>query len=404
MKKGTTLKPLVYLQASNFFSGVSNAVVMIMIPWLTLEVTSSPAFAGLVVALSSIPSLVVAPFGGILIKRFGSKGISVFADLMSMLSVLAFPILGLLGQLNASTILFFALVGAIFDPLGYTARKTMIQPVSESANFEVNRLNGIHEGLLGSSWIVGPALGAWLIALIGPANSFYVVSSLFFVAACTVLLIPSLVLKKTSKGIAHEISSNFSQLTLGFRRIWADRFMRALLISVLIIAAIYLPTEAVILPTYFEDLGKPVDLGIVISVLAAGSTITAFAYGWILKHISERNLIRTAFIGASLGTIGMSVLPPFWLMLLFALILGLAWGPFSPYLTSKIQSRYATDEHPMIFSAQTALFYAAPPVGMIVVGLALEAFGTSLTYLGLALIMLFVSLVALISKPIRTEK
>ena len=404
MKKGTTLKPLVYLQASNFFSGVSNAVVMIMIPWLTLEVTSSPAFAGLVVALSSIPSLVVAPFGGILIKRFGSKGISVFADLMSMLSVLAFPILGLLGQLNASTILFFALVGAIFDPLGYTARKTMIQPVSESANFEVNRLNGIHEGLLGSSWIVGPALGAWLIALIGPANSFYVVSSLFFVAACTVLLIPSLVLKKTSKSIAHERSSNFSQLTLGFRRIWADRFMRALLISVLIIAAIYLPTEAVILPTYFEDLGKPVDLGIVISVLAAGSTITAFAYGWILKHISERNLIRTAFIGASLGTIGMSVLPPFWLMLLFALILGLAWGPFSPYLTSKIQSRYATDEHPMIFSAQTALFYAAPPVGMIVVGLALEAFGTSLTYLGLALIMLFVSLVALISKPIRTEK
>jgi MFS family permease len=394
--------PIFYLQVSNFFSGISNSVVMITSPWITLEVTGSPAFAGLVVALSSIPSLLVAPFGGVLIARFGSKAVSVFADLLSALSGVAFPLLALTGNLSGVTILLFALLGAIFDPLGYTARKTMIQPTAENVSFDIQKLNGIHEGLLGSSWIIGPALGAWLIALVGAANSFWVVSAFFLVAALAIAFVSRATLKVSATSEKEDAKSG-SNLTLGFRRIWKDRFIRTLLIAVLVIAAIYLPTEAIILPTYFESINKPIDLGIVISVLAAGSTISAFAYGWLVKRISSKALIRIAFIGGSLGTLGMAFLPSFAWMLLFALILGLSWGPFSPLLTSKIQSRFPTHEHPMIFSAQTAVFYAAPPLGMLLVGFGIETFGLSPTYLFLAITMLVVSLSALVSKPIRTE-
>jgi MFS family permease len=375
---------------------------MITIPWITLEVTDSPAFAGLVVAVSSIPSLLVAPFGGVLIARFGSKAVSIFADLLSAISVVAFPLLALTGNLSGVTILIFALIGAIFDPLGYTARKTMIKPTAESGRVDVQKLNGIHEGLLGSSWIIGPALGAWLIALVGAANSFWVVSAFFLVAALAIAFVSRATLKVSATSEKEDAKSG-SNLTLGFRRIWKDRFIRTLLLAVLVIAAIYLPTEAIILPTYFESINKPIDLGIVISVLAAGSTISAFAYGWLVKRISSKVLIRIAFIGGSLGTLGMAFLPSFAWMLLFALILGLSWGPFSPLLTSKIQSRFPTHEHPMIFSAQTSVFYAAPPLGMLLVGFGIETFGLSPTYLFLAITMLVVSLSALVSKPIRTE-
>jgi MFS family permease len=328
--------------------------------------------------------------------------VSIFADLLSAISVVAFPLLALTGNLSGLTILIFALIGAIFDPLGYTARKTMIQPTAESGKVDVQKLNGIHEGLLGSSWIIGPALGAWLIALFGAANSFWVVSVFFLVAALAIAFVSGVALKAPALAGKEETKSG-SNLTLGFRRIWQDRFIRTLLLAVLVIAAIYLPTEAIILPTYFESIKKPIDLGIVISVLAAGSTISAFAYGWLVKRISSKALIRIAFIGGSLGTLGMAFLPSFAWMLLFALILGLSWGPFSPLLTSQIQSRFPTHEHPMIFSAQTAVFYAAPPLGMLLVGFGIETFGLSPTYLFLAITMLVVSLSALVSKPIRTE-
>lgn len=398
-----SLKPVVYLQLSNFFSGISNAVVMITIPWLVLEVTDSPFFAGLVVAISAIPSLLIAPFGGVLINRFGAKSISVFADLMSMVSVIAFPVLAITGTLSALSITLLALLGAVFDPLGYTARKTMIQPASQVAKIDVDRVNGIHEGLFGASWVIGPALGAGLIATVGATNSFWVVGALFLLAAIVILLMKKSHIPKIDSPSTDKLTSGFSGITLGFRRLWQDRFLRAIVLAELVLAAIYLPTESVILPTYFESLGRPIDLGLVISALAAGSTISAFAYGWIVKRIGGKNLIRITFIGVSLGTLGMAFLPPFWLMLTFALILGLAFGPFFPYLNSKIQSRFPSHEHPMVFSAQTSVFYAAPPLGMLLVGLALEGLGVSLTYLILASVMIVVSVLALISKHIRKE-
>ena len=403
MKKAPESKgPIFFLQISNFFSGVSNSVVMITIPWITLEVTDSPAFAGLVVALSAIPSLLVAPFGGVLIARFGSKAVSIFADLLSALAVVAFPLLSITGNLTGTTILLFALLGAIFDPLGYTARKTMIQATAEFGKFDLHRINGIHEGLLGSSWIIGPALGAWLIALVGASNSFWWVSTFFVVAALAITLIRGSVLAARAPQSSTK-ANHGSNLTLGFRRIWDDLFLRTLILAVLVIAAIYLPTESIILPTHFESINKPLDLGIVISALAAGSTISSFAYGWLVQRMSGKVLIRIAFIGASLGTLGMAFLPGFALMILFAVILGLSWGPFSPFLNSKIQARFPRDEHPMVFSAQTSVFYAAPPVGMLLVGFGVEAFGLSPTYLSLAVTMLIVSALALVSRPIRTE-
>ncbi|MFM7679455.1 MAG: hypothetical protein ACKO83_11465, partial [Roseiflexaceae bacterium] len=65
MERSQSRAPIIYMQISNFFSGVSNAVVIITIPWLMLEVSGSPAFAGIVVALSAVPALIIAPFGGI---------------------------------------------------------------------------------------------------------------------------------------------------------------------------------------------------------------------------------------------------------------------------------------------------------------------------------------------------
>jgi len=202
---------------------------------------------------------------------------------------------------------------------------------------------------------------------------------------------------------SHEHASRVSELTLGFRRLWDDNFLRTLLLAVFVLAAIYLPTESIILPTYFESMNKPLDLGIVISALAAGSTMSAFAYGWLVQRISSKILIRVAFIGASLGTVGMAFLPSFALMVLFALILGLSWGPLSPLMNAKIQTRFPSHEHPMVFSAQTSVFYAAPPIGMLLVGFGVETFGLSPTYFFLAITMLIVSVLALLSKSMRTE-
>ena len=106
--------PVVLHQLSNFSSGLGNSIVMITIPWLILEETGSPAFAGLVAAISALPGLLISPIGGWLVDHIGRRSVSIGADLLSAAAVVAFPIVALTSGLSSSSILIIAVIGAIF--------------------------------------------------------------------------------------------------------------------------------------------------------------------------------------------------------------------------------------------------------------------------------------------------
>jgi MFS family permease len=194
--------PVILLQLSNFSSGLGNSIVMITIPWLILERTDSPAFAGLVAAISALPGILVSPIGGWLVDRIGRRAVSISADLLSALSVAAFPIVAMTFGLSNLSILLIAVAGAVFDPAGYTARKTMLPDVATASDVNLDRLNGIHEGFMGVAWVFGPAIGAGLIASIGSINSFWVAAGLFVIAALTIAFLRVADAGKESKELA----------------------------------------------------------------------------------------------------------------------------------------------------------------------------------------------------------
>ena len=377
---------------------------MITIPWLVLEKTGSPAFAGLVAAVSAIPGLIISPIGGWLVDHVGRRAVSVGADLLSSIAVLAFPIVAATYGLSSLSILLIAVVGAIFDPAGYTARKTLLADVAKASDIELDRLNGIHDGFMGISWILGPAVGAGLISTVGAINSFWVSAGLFVIAALSIVFLRVGNLGKEARDLAEQKGEATNRsLRLGFQVLWNDKLLRTITVAILIIAAVYLPTETVILPTYFEDLGNPAGLGIVISALAAGSTIGSFGYGWISKRVSRKNLIRVTLIGTAVSIIPMAFLPPLPLLILSGFALGLSWGPFNPLISTLIQQRVPADQQGRVFGVQTAVFYAAPPLGMVVSGLSVESFGVSTTYLFLAALLIVTSALALLTKSLRSE-
>jgi MFS family permease len=401
MRKST---PVILHQVSNFASALGNSIVMITIPWLILEETGSPAFAGLVAAVSAIPGLIISPIGGWLVDHVGRRTVSVGADLLSSMAVLAFPIVALTYGLSSLSILLIAVVGAIFDPAGYTARKTLLVDVAKASEIELDRLNGIHDGFMGISWILGPAVGAGLISTVGAINSFWVSAGLFVIAALAIVFLRVGNLGKEARDLAEQKGESTNRtLRLGFQVLWNDKLLRTITFAILIIAAVYLPTETVVLPTYFEDLGNPAGLGIVISALAAGSAIGSFGYGWISKRVSRKNLVRMTLIGTAVSILPMAFLPPLPFLMLSAFALGLSWGPFNPLISTLIQQRVPADQQGRVFGVQTAVFYAAPPLGMVLAGVSVESLGVGTTYLILAAILSSTALLALLTKSLRSE-
>ena len=377
---------------------------MITIPWMILERTDSPAFAGLVAAISALPGILVSPIGGWMVDRIGRRRVSVGADLLSSLSVAAFPIVAATFGLSNPSILLIALLGETFDPAGYTARKTLLTDVAKASDADLDHLNGIHDGIMGVAWILGPAVGAGLIASVGAVNSFWVSAALFIIAALAISFLRVGDAAKESRETAEASGAETdSSMRVGIKTLWDDKVLRTLSVALLIIAAVYLPTEAVVLPTYFEDVDNPSGLGFVISALAAGSAVGSFGYGWISARMKRKTLIRLILLGSAVSIIPMAFLPPLSVLMLAGFLLGLSWGPYNPLISTLVQQRVPAHLQGRVFGVQTAVFYAAPTLGMVLAGLAVESYGIKATYIVLAGVLSVTSILVLLTRALRSN-
>lgn len=404
MTASRRLLPVLFLEAANLTSGLGNAVVMLAFPWLVLQETGSAAAAGAVAAISALPALLAAPLTGWLVDRLGRKPVAIGADVVSALSVAAVPIVAMTIGLTYGSILALAIVGAIFDPAGYSARRALIPDAAQASGMDTDRLNGIHEGVFLVGWTAGPLAAAALIASVGAASAFWLPCALFLLAAIAVaaMRVGDAGQRARDEAQAAGLSEGgLSGLVRGFTALWKDRALRVLAIAVLIIAAVYMPTEAVILPAYYNAMEDPASLGIVIAAISGGSMIGAFSYGWILARVRPSVLVRIILIGTTLSVLPMTLLPPLPVLAAFGFLLGLVWGPFNPLFSTLVQRRIRPEEQGRVYGVQLAGFYAAPPLGMVVAGISVDAFGVSMTYLALGLLLAACSLPIVFLRSIR---
>lgn len=395
-------RSVILLEGANGASGIANAIVMIVIPWLVLQRTGSAAYAGLVVAAASLPGIVVAPLVGAAIDRFGRRLVSIVSDILSALSVAAFPLVALVQDLSLPWILALAVIGATFDPAGYTARKSLLPDVATASGYPLDKLNGMHEGIFGVGWAIGPALGAVLIGVVGPVQAFWVPFGLFVVAILAIVALRVGDAGQEARAASGDEGIGAWQgLLLGAKVLWHDKALRAITVALMVLAAVYLPTESVVLPAYFEARDEPTSLGILVSVMSLGTIIGAFGYGWLASRFTRYQLARTVLIGTAVAIVPLALLPPLPVMIAAGFLLGLAWGPFSPLMNTLVQRRVPADVQGRVYGVQTSLFYAAPPVAFLLTGWSVETFGVQATYLALAVTLAVTSIGVLFVRSIR---
>ena len=106
-----------------------------------------------------------------------------------VMSVAAFPMVAALNGLTFFTIAVLAVVRATFDPAVYIGRRPLLADVGEATDVPLDRANGIHQGVFAVGWMVGPLVGAVLIATVGAVASFSAPFGLFVLAALAVTAI-----------------------------------------------------------------------------------------------------------------------------------------------------------------------------------------------------------------------
>ena len=365
------------LQIANLSSGVANGVVMITVPWLVLERTDSPARAGLLAALVSLPGIFVSPLVGGLIDRVGRRAVSALSDILSCLSVMLFVVGETVTELTYLWIALFSVLGAVFDPAGYTARKALIPNAAHSSGMSVEKANGRHEGFFAIGWMIGPAAGAWFIEVGGPTLAFASTSGLFLVAALTVR---SMHVREYRGDHAGEHEPFMQGLRGGWSLLRSDRPLLTFTLGLTVMSGLYMPIDTVIWPTHFESIDNATGLGAVMSAVALGVVIGAFAYGRLAERVPLVVLLRTIVVVSTAALLPMGFLPCTLVFAGLAFATGLAWGPFNPLWNTVVQRRIDPASQGRIYGLQMSLVYAAPPVGQLLVGWGIEAIGLRATF------------------------
>ena len=393
-------RELVLLEAANILGGVSNAVVMVVIPWLILERTGSAAAAGLAGALSALPGIVVSPVAGVLVDRIGRKAVSVIADAFSALSVVLFPVLDGLGLLGYGAVLGLAVLGAVFDPAGYTARKALIPQVAAVSRTSRDQVNGLHEGLFAGGWVVGPMVGALGIATVGSVATMWFAFGAFALAALAVLVmrVPN---RADLTGTELVDASPWHSARVGLQALLRDRPVWVLTITVTVVWLIYAPTESVLLPVHFQARAAPEAFGVVVSAMSVGAMVGAFGYGWVARRLSRHRLTTVCVMLVALTYVPIAMLPSVWVMVVPAMLLGLAWGPMEPLLNTVVQDRFPEHQHGRVYGVQLGIFYAAPPLGQLLTGAAVDAYGVETVFVWVALLLLATAVVTAMLPSLR---
>jgi MFS family permease len=360
------------LAIAALFASAGNSAVHIAIPWLVLETTGSSANAGVVLGISGFSVIFSAPLIGGLIAVLGARPVSIWADIISAGSVVLFPIVGTLFGLNLASLLIIAIVGAIFDPAGATARKSLIQAVAERDGISLLKFNGTYEAAATIGTVIGPTGAAVAIGLFGINATFYLIAIVFLLASCLAFFIP-VVTTHVRTEESFSIGNVFSETRIGIKALWHDKPLMSLVGLYTLLTAIYMPVESIVLSRYFRDINEPQTLGFVLSAMSVGIVIGALQFHRAIRVFSPGNLVIISMTLIGAVVCAMAFLPNAIIFIGLGLALGLAFGPVSPMNNFLVQQRMPQHLHGPVFGTQFSLMYLATPAGTLALGLIVQS-------------------------------
>lgn len=389
--------PLVLLEASTLLSSTGNGITIVALPWLVLERTGSPTATGVVAAATALPLLAGSLLAGMLADTLGRRRVAWLADAASALSAGAIPLIDATGGLTVPVLVALAVLGALFDPAGLTARETLLPAAAEAAQWRLIRVNGVHEAVFGLAYLVGPGIGGVLIAAVGAPGTLWASAGAFTVSVGLVACV-----RVPGAGRPPQRPHGVWRATgEGLRFVWHDRLLRTLGLLNVGIAALYLPVEGVILPAQFVAEATPERLGLVVMAMSAGGLAGALLIGTVGHRLHRRTAFITAVVGSSTVLLAMAALPPFPLLVALAAVVGVLYGPVGPLVNTAMQTRTPERLRGRVVGVMTSVAYAAGPAGYLLAGPLVEAFGPRGAFLAMASALLAVVLVVVPTRALR---
>jgi len=317
----------------------------------------------------------------------------VLSDLLAAVAVALVPVLYFTAGLPFGVLLGLTAVLGFSRAPGETARSSMMPSLIELAGTSLNRAAGAYDGVNRAAKALGALLAGVLVALTGAPAVLLIDAVTFLVSALLlVFLVPG------RNGDPAPVRSYLRELVSGFAYLRRDRLMGAIVLMVTVTNALDTGNMAVLLPVYAKDvLHSSVALGLLgggFSIGAAAGTALYTWFGHRLPNWATFTLVfmlvgspRYFLMAAQPG------LPPILIVLVASGILG---GAINPILGVVEYRRLPDDMRAKVLGVMSGGVLAVAPLGAVLGGVAVAAFGLTATLLLVGSLYLLMTLCPLV--------
>ncbi len=383
-------RPFALLWTGQTISRLGDSFYHIALAWWVLEKTGSAVAMGSVLIFSQIPMLLFLLVGGVVVDRLPRIRVMLVSDVLGGLVV---SLVALFSWMNVLEIwhiyiasMLFGFVEAFFIP-AYQAVIPELVPVETLTS--ANSLSGLSVRVSG---IVGPALGAALVAAGGTSLTFALDGLSFFVSAAFVLPIVRQGLDQLQAKAAQAagklpvreaLSRGFADLRDGFKFIVTVPWIW---VSIALWAFINITESgprAVALPFLIEqNLGGDVSLlGWFGSASSLGFVIGMLWLGQYARLHRRGLLAYAAAIAMGAVMLPLAFLLPVPLLIVSMLLGGLATSVISLIWTTTLQELVPKDLLGRVFSIDALGSFVLLPIGYGLAGLMTDATGAPTVFL-----------------------
>jgi len=344
--------------------------------WQVLQLTNSVFLLGLVTFAATLPNIVLALFGGVVVDRMSRRHLLLGTQIVYMSTALLLGILTTLHWITVWQIIVLALINGICSSVGFPAWQAYVGDLVPPEQLKQGiALNSMQFNL---SRVVGPAIGGISIGLVGIAGSYYL-NALSYLA----VLIPLLLLRPRQKQRSAAAQGIWQGLLEGLHYVRMRPAVQMALLLQFMIAFLVFP-YVTLLPVFARDIFHigPTGLG----VMNAAAGIGAFLGAILVVALSQRmkrnlRVLLLLCITGGLACIVFALSASLTLALLLLVVLGACTVMSMTVTNTTLQSMSPDEMRGRVLSIWVLFTFGLAPFGYLVAGWVAQVIGASTTLL-----------------------
>jgi MFS family permease len=338
--------------------------------WLAYRVTGSAAALGLMVFLGQLPTLLLAPWAGVLLDRCDRRRVLLVTQAAAMLQALGLAALALAPAAQLWHLALLAAVLGTVEAFDSPARQTLI-PALVQAPADLENAVALNALLCNGARLVGPLTAGVVIAAFGEVACF-LVNALSFAAVIVALL----GVRTTRPAAVAPRASVTSELRAGLAYAFGERAIRLVLGLVALVSLLGV-AYVVLLPVLAREVlaGDARTLGLLSAAAGAGAL-----GGALFLAGRPRGAGLGAVVGGAAALLGVGLMA---LALVrgvgaaVVVMLGLGGGVMvcTAGATSLLHTLAAEEKRGRVMSLYATAFVGMVPVGSLLAGWLAAAVG-----------------------------